>query len=336
MHSNQIKKIKGLLSNEKTIVIIPHKNPDGDAIGSCTALDSYLKKLGHISLIVSPNHFPKFLNWMDPMKKIKIFEDENELKHKILNCDIIFNLDFNNLSRISSMKDCVETSQAIKIMIDHHENPKNYCDFVFSDPKMSSACEMVYHFISMLGDENLIDYSISESLYAGIMTDTGSFRFPATTHETHNVVSKLLKNGISHSEIHNHIYDNNRLSKIKLLSHCLQKIEILKNFKTCYLFLTKDELERFDYEKGDTEGIVNYGLSIENIKFAVIFKENINDNSVRISLRSKGDFDVNKFAKDIFNGGGHKNAAGAISKLNMEQTINLFKKSLLKYKNQLN
>ena len=273
---------------------------------------------------------------MDPMKKIKIFEDENELKHKILNCDIIFNLDFNNLSRISSMKDCVEASQAIKIMIDHHENPKNYCDFIYSDPNMSSTCEMVYHFISMLGDVNLIDYSISASLYAGIMTDTGSFRFPATTHETHNVVSKLLKNGISHSEIHNHIYDNNRLSKIKLLSHCLQKIEILKNFKTCYLFLTKDELERFDYEKGDTEGIVNYGLSIENIKFAVIFKENINDNSVRISLRSKGDFDVNKFAKDIFNGGGHKNAAGAISKLNMEQTINLFKKSLLKYKNQLN
>jgi len=195
---------------------------------------------------------------------------------------------------------------------------------------------LLNHFISMLGNENLIDYSISASLYAGIMTDTGSFRFPATTHETHNVVSKLLKNGISHSEIHNQIYDNNRLSKIKLLSHCLQKIEILKNFKTCFLFLTRDELEMFDYEKGDTEGIVNYGLSIENIKFAVIFKENINDNSVRISLRSKGDFDVNKFAKDIYNGGGHKNAAGAVSKLNMEQTINLFKKSLLKYKNQLN
>ena len=336
MDDNQIKKIKGLLSKEKTIVIIPHKNPDGDAIGSSTALDSYLKKLGHKSLIVCPNHFPKFLNWMDPKKKIKIFEDENELKHKILNCDIIFNLDFNNLSRISSMKDCVEASQAIKIMIDHHENPKNYCDFMYSDPKMSSTCEMVYRFISMLGDESLIDYSISESLYAGIMTDTGSFRFPATTHETHNVVSKLLKNGISHSEIHNHIYDNNRLSKIKLLSHCLQKIEILKNFKTCFLFLTRDELEMFDYEKGDTEGIVNYGLSIENIKFAVIFKENINDNSVRISLRSKGNFDVNKFAKDIFNGGGHKNAAGAISKLNMKQTINLFKNSLVKYKNQLN
>ncbi len=336
MDNNQTKKIKVLLSKEKTIVIIPHKNPDGDAIGSSTALDSYLKKLGHKSLIVSPNHFPKFLSWMDPNKKIKIFEDDNELKNEILNCDIIFNLDFNNLSRISSMKDCVESSDAVKIMIDHHENPKNYCDFMYSDPNMSSTCEMVYHFITMLGDENLIDHSISESLYAGIMTDTGSFRFPSTTHETHNVVSKLLKNGISHSEIHNHIYDNNRLSKIKLLSHCLQKIEILKNFKTCYLFLTKDELEMFDYEKGDTEGIVNYGLSIENIKFAVIFKENINDNSVRISLRSKGGFDVNKFAKNIFNGGGHKNAAGAVSKLNMQQTINLFKNSLIKYKNQLN
>ena len=335
MDNTQLNKIKSILSVKKKIVIIPHKNPDGDAIGSSTGLKYYLDKIGHNVEIISPNRFPNFLNWMDPKNIIKIFDDDLSNKEIVLSADIIFTLDFNNLVRISNMKSCVEKSNATIIMIDHHENPSDYADFLYSKPEMSSTCEMIYHFIDMLGDKDKIDKDISKSLYAGIMTDTGSFKFPSTTFTTHKVVSNLLKTGISHSEIHNKIYDENKFDRLKLLSYALGKITIVKNLNTCYISLSQKELDKFNFEKGDTEGIVNYGLSIKNIIFAVIFMENSRENVIRISLRSRGSFDVNEFSKSIFGGGGHKNAAGAISKKTLEKTINYFLKSLNKYKEQL-
>ena len=335
MNEVQINKIKSLLSEKKEIVIIPHKNPDGDAIGSSTGLKGYLDKLGHSVEIISPNKFPHFLKWMDSSEIIKIFSEDKNNAKKIINADIIFTLDFNNLVRISNMKEHVEKSKATIIMIDHHENPSDYADFMYSKPEMSSTCEMIYHFIDMLGDKELVDRQISKSLYAGIMTDTGSFKFPSTTHTTHLVVSNLLKTGISHFEIHNKIYDDNKFDRVKLLSYALGKIKLIENLNTCYISLSQKELDEFNYEKGDTEGIVNYGLSIKNIKFAVIFMENTKDNVIRISLRSRGNFDVNQFSKSVFGGGGHKNAAGAISKKTLNKTINYFLESLKDYNQQL-
>ena len=335
MNDTEIDKIKNLLSEKKDIVIIPHKNPDGDAIGASTGLRFYLDNFNHNIEIISPNQFPDFLKWMDPENSIKIFSEDENCTQKILNADLIFTLDFNNLVRISAMKNYVENSSAKIIMIDHHENPSDYADFMYSVPEMSSTCEMIYHFIDKLGDMNKIDQNISKSLYAGIMTDTGSFKFPSTTHITHKVVSNLLKTGISHAEIHNQIYDNNKFERVQLLSFALSKITIIENLNTCFISLTQRDLDRFNYEKGDTEGIVNYGLSIKNIKFAVIFMENSKENVIRISLRSRGDFDVNEFSKNIFGGGGHKNAAGAISKKTLNQTIDYFKESLDNYKNLL-
>lgn len=336
MNIDQYNRIKQLLSSKKDIVIIPHKNPDGDAIGSCTGLKFYLDKLGHNASIISPNKYPQFLEWLDFGKKIIIYNDVSEINNLILNADIIFTLDFNNLVRISQMKEVVEKSEAIKIMIDHHENPSDYAKFIYSDPEMSSTCEMIYHFIDNLGDKNMIDKNISESLYTGIMTDTGSFKFPSTTHLTHEVVSCLLKTGISHFEIHNKIYDNNKPERLKLLSHALGNINIIDGYNSCYISLSQKDLDKFNYEKGDTEGIVNYGLSIKDIKFAIIFMENIKDDVIRISLRSRGDFDVNEFSKNVFGGGGHKNAAGAVSKLGLNETINYFLKSIENYKELLN
>tara|TARA_A100001234_G_scaffold209442_1_gene208290 strand:- start:139 stop:726 length:588 start_codon:yes stop_codon:yes gene_type:complete len=194
---------------------------------------------------------------------------------------------------------------------------------------------MIYHFIDKLGDKDKIDKKIAKSLYAGIMTDTGSFKFPSTTHVTHKVVSNLLKTGISHFEIHNQIYDNNKPERIQLLSFALSQIKIIEDLNTCYISLSQKNLDKFNYEKGDTEGIVNYGLSIKNIKFAVIFMENSNEKVIRISLRSRGNFNVNEFSKNIFGGGGHKNAAGAISKKTLSKTIDYFLKSLNNYKEQL-
>lgn len=335
MNISEINKIKSLLSKKKDIVIIPHKNPDGDAIGASTGLMNYLNKFNHNVQIISPNKFPDFLRWMDPNNHINIFSEEENCIQKIINADIIFTLDFNNLVRISSMKDHVKKSNATIIMIDHHENPSDYADFMYSVPEMSSTCEMIYHFIDKLGDKDKIDKNISKSLYAGIMTDTGSFKFPSTTHVTHKVVSNLLKTGISHSEIHNQIYDNNKFERVQLLSYALSNITIVENLNTCYMYLSQKDLDRFNYEKGDTEGIVNYGLSIKNIKFAVIFMENSKENVIRISLRSRGSFDVNEFSKNIFGGGGHKNAAGAISKKTLKQTIEYFLESLMNYKELL-
>lgn len=335
MNDTEIDKIKSLLSEKKDIVIIPHKNPDGDAIGASTGLRFYLDNFNHNIEIISPNQFPDFLKWMDAENSIKIFSEDENCTQKILNADLIFTLDFNNLVRISPMKNYVENSSAKIIMIDHHENPSDYADFMYSVPEMSSTCEMIYHFIDKLGDMDKIDQNISKSLYAGIMTDTGSFKFPSTTHITHKVVSNLLKTGISHAEIHNQIYDNNKFERVQLLSFALSKITIIENLNTCYISLTQKDLDRFNYEKGDTEGIVNYGLSIKNIKFAVIFMENSKENVIRISLRSRGNFDVNEFSKNIFGGGGHKNAAGAISKKTLNQTIDYFKESLDNYKNLL-
>ena len=335
MKVNEIDKIKSLLSKKKDIVIIPHKNPDGDAIGASTGLKNYFDNFNHNVEIISPNKFPDFLKWMDPDNQIKIFSEDENCIQKIINADIIFTLDFNNLVRISSMKEQVEKSNAIIIMIDHHENPCNYADFMYSVPEMSSTCEMIYHFIDKLGDKDKIDKNIAKSLYAGIMTDTGSFKFPSTTHVTHKVVSNLLKTGISHFEIHNQIYDNNKRERIQLLSFALSQIKIIEDLNTCYISLSQKNLDKFNYEKGDTEGIVNYGLSIKNIKFAVIFMENSNEKVIRISLRSRGNFNVNEFSKNIFGGGGHKNAAGAISKKTLSKTIDYFLKSLNNYKEQL-
>ena len=335
MNGSEIDIIKRLLSDKRKIVIIPHKNPDGDAIGSSTALKYYLDNFNHNVDIISPNQFPEFLKWMDPNNIIKIFDEDEKYSQKIIDAELIFTLDFNNLVRISGMKEYVEKSNAKIIMIDHHEEPSNYADFMYSEPKMSSTCEMIYHFIEKMGDVDKIDKNISRSLYAGIMTDTGSFKFPSTTELTHLVISNLLKTGISHSDIHNHIYDNNKFERVQLLSFALSKIKIIENLNTCYISLSQKELNKFNYEKGDTEGIVNYGLSIKNIKFAVIFMENSNDNVIRISLRSRGDFDVNQFSKNIFGGGGHKNAAGAISKKSLDNTINYFLDSLKNYKESL-
>ena len=327
----EIHKIKNLLSATKNIVIIPHKNPDGDAIGSCMGLGIFLKKLNHKVDIISPNQYPDFLKWMDSNNEIIIFSENENYLDKIINADIIFTLDFNNLIRISTMKEYVEKSNAEIIMIDHHENPDDYADFMYSIPEMSSTCEMIFHFINKLGYKNLIDSSVSKCIYAGIMTDTGSFKFPSTTYVTHEVVSTLLKTGISHSEIHNRIYDNNRLERIKLLSFALEKIKVIENLNTCYITLSQEELNKFSYKKGDTEGIVNYGLSIKNIKFAAIFTESSKENLIKISLRSRGSFDVNKFSKEVFGGGGHKNAAGAISKKSLDKTIKYFLEKLNNY-----
>jgi phosphoesterase RecJ-like protein len=221
-------------------------------------------------------------------------------------------------------------------MIDHHQEPDDYALVTYSDTSMSSTCEMVYHFIDMLGDTQDIDADMASCLYAGIMTDTGSFRFPSTTKTTHEVVARLIEKGANNALIHQAILDTNSYSKLQLLGVALNNLKVLPQYKTAYITLTQKELDDHKFQKGDTEGFVNYGLSLDGIIFAVIFIENRVDNIIKMSLRSKGDFSVNEFARKHYEGGGHTNAAGGRSLLSMSKTVNQFIDTLASYKSVLN
>jgi phosphoesterase RecJ-like protein len=329
--------IKLLLSTPKNIVIVPHKNPDGDAMGSTLGLYHYLKSYGHNAVVIAPNDYPDFLKWLPGDDTVLKFESQQDQSKTLIDkADVIFTLDFNAFHRAGQfMAEALETSKAIKLMIDHHQQPDDYATYTYSDVSMSSTCEMVYNFIEMLGDADKIDDKIATCLYIGIMTDTGSFRFAATTSRTHEVIGHLIDKGADNSQIHNNIYDTNSYSRLQLLGRALQNLKVIPELRTAYITLSQAELDEFKFKKGDTEGFVNYALSLEGIIFAAIFIESKQDNIIKISLRSKGAFSVNEFSRTHFHGGGHTNAAGGRSETDMPSTIDKFISILPPYKKEL-
>lgn len=337
MKKQDILKIKQLLSSNKKIVIVPHKNPDGDAIGSTLGLYHYLLKGNHTVNVITPNDYPHFLKWIPGENTILKHDSQTIICDTLIkDADIIFTLDFNALHRAGNMEAILAESKAIKIMIDHHQSPDNYASIIYSDVSMSSTCEMVYNFIDMLGDSDLIDASISTCLYVGIMTDTGSFRFSSTTNETHKIISHLIEKGAINSEIHNNVFDTNSYKSLQLLGCALTNLKVIPEHRTAYITLSQEELNKFDYKKGDTEGIVNYGLSLENTVLAAIFIEDKQEGIIKISLRSKGAFSVNDMARSHFEGGGHINAAGGKSHLSLKETVEKFISILPSYNKALN
>jgi phosphoesterase RecJ-like protein len=333
----QIPQIKALLSVPKNIVIVPHRNPDGDAMGSTLALYHYLKLYNHNAIVMAPNDYPDFLKWLPGDDTVLKFETQQEESTTLINnADLIFTLDFNAFHRAGhAMAEVLEPSTAIKVMIDHHQQPDDYAKYMYSDISMSSTCEMVYNFIEMLGDDDKIDATIATCLYVGIMTDTGSFRFPATTSRTHQVIGNLIEKGADNSQIHNNIYDTNSYSRLQLLGRAMQNHKVIPELRTAYMTLSQAELDEFNFKKGDTEGFVNYALSLKDIIFAAIFIESQQDQIIKISLRSKGEFSVNEFSRAYFNGGGHTNAAGGRSDDDMQTTLNKFISILPQYKQDL-
>ena len=336
MNTAEILDLKKILSTPKKVVIVPHKNPDGDAMGSTLGLYHYLEKLGHSATVIAPNDYQEFLKWIPGTESVVIHEKELDVTDALISdADLIFTLDFNALHRCGAMGIPIENSKAIKVMIDHHQQPDPYAAFMYSDVSMCSTCQMVYHFIEKMGDLDLIDTAIGEALYTGIMTDTASFRFPLTTSTTHRVIAHLIDVGVEKSKIHNSVYDTNSFGRLQLLGCALNNLRFLENFKTAYISLSNKELDAHGFEKGDTEGLVNYGLSLKGAKFAVIFIEHKEESIIKISFRSKGSFDVNAFARTHFHGGGHKNASGGRSNLNLEDTIANFISILEDYKLEL-
>ena len=329
-----MQELKNLLSAKQNVVITTHVNPDGDAIGSSVALLNFLIKMGHDVSVIVPNDYPDFLKWMKNDELIINYSNsKNESQEKIKNASLIFCLDFNNLNRINELGDYISDSKAKKVLIDHHLDPIDFYDFKIHDVKASATAELVYNFLIEL-DSNAVDKDISEALYTGILTDTGSFKF-SMSPKVHKIVSDLMIRGVNIGFINNKIYDSNSLDKLKLIGYALsEKLEVISNGNAAYIVLSRKDLKDHNFKKGDTEGLVNYALSISNVNMAVLIIET--KERIKFSFRSIGQFSVNEFAKKYFNGGGHKNAAGGSLEDKLSVALEKFLKDISKYSKDLN
>ena len=329
--------LKTLLSSPKKIVITTHRGPDGDAMGSSLGLMHLLKQFRHNVHVITPNSYADFLHWMPGNEDVIVFEDnEEEAKQITENADLIFLLDFSHISRIADFADTVSNSNATKILIDHHQDPDmEIADIIFSDTTACSTAQLLYEVIDAMDLTNHINKEIAECLYVGIMTDTGSFKYASTTAKTHHIVAELIAAGAENTKIHDLIYDNSSANRIKLLGYCLnKKLLLYPENNSAVISLTAEELEQFNFKKGDTEGVVNYALAIKGIVFAVFIAEK--DGMVKLSLRSKGNFKVNEIANKYFSGGGHMNASGGISEVSVNDTIKIVEKIISDNKTELN
>jgi len=326
--------IKDLFAAPKDIVITTHRNPDGDAIGSTLAMYHYLSRMGHSVKMISPSEYPDFLTWMPGIQEIIIFDTDPEESKEVLNrAEIIFFLDFNGLDRIDKLGELIAPLTCTKIMIDHHLYPENCADYLISDTMVSSTCELIYEFIERLGDKGKIDPIIAESIFTGILTDTGSFKY-STSPKLFRIVAELIELGVDDHKLQDYIFNSLKEKHLRLLGHCLnRRMEILEEYHTGIITLTKEDYTRFDIQRGDTEGIVNYLLMMKDIKLAAFITEQ--PTIVKLSLRSKGDFSVQEIAKKHFKGGGHKNASGGYSFQTLKSTVRKFKGILPLYKDQL-
>ncbi len=324
-----------LVPNTK-VVITHHHNPDADATGSTLALFHYLSKKGLECTVVSPNTMPDFLMWMPGAFDIKIYDEQKAEVEKIVEeASILFCLDFNHTSRVKTFTNTIENFKGIKVLIDHHLQPAlESFQYGISDSNKSSTCEMVYDFIIANNDAQLLDVTIAKCIYAGTMTDTGSFRFSCTTASTHKMVAALIDIGLQPTFIHNQIFDTYHENRLRFMGYVLSNnMKVMHQQHVAYMALSKNELQKYYVESGDTEGIVNYPLSIKDVIFSTFMSQK--EDEIRISFRSKGSFDVNVFSKKYFGGGGHANAAGARSLLSLEETIEKFKKAIIENQEQL-
>jgi phosphoesterase RecJ-like protein len=331
-----VEHLYGLLQSERNIVITMHQKPDGDAMGSALGLYHFLKSIGHEANVISPTNWAKFLNWMPGCKEVIDYEMyTQEASTLIQKADILFCLDFNSMHRTKKMETLLLGVKCVKVLIDHHEQPaEEHFDYGVSDIIKSSTAEMVYDFIVHSPFAEKLDLDMAACIYAGIMTDTGSFRFSITSAETHKAVAHLKELGLQHSVIHENIYDNFLEDRLRFVGNALlNRLEVLYEYNTALMAIPKHDLIKYEIQTGDTEGLVNYLLSIEGIKLGALLIDRVEER--KWSFRSKGDFDVNELARNHFEGGGHKNAAGGRSSDTLQDNIKRFKEVIKQYEYQL-
>ncbi|WP_109831368.1 DHH family phosphoesterase [Reichenbachiella versicolor] len=327
---------KELLSLPKRIVITTHVYPDADALGSSLALAGYLLKTGHQVNVIAPTDYPDFLKWMEGNENVLIFQgNEEKAQYQIENADLVFCLDFSSLKRIGKLGEMVADSDAEKVLIDHHLNPETFAQYVLWSTEAAATAELVYDLIEMLDGTEKITRSMAEALYAGLVTDTGNFKLPSTTPHVHEIVANLMELGADVSRVSHNIYDQNSFGRIRLMGFALlERLELIEDTNVAFFYLSLEDKQRFNYKPGDSEGLVNYGMSIEGVNVSAIFIEE--QEEVKISFRSFGEIPINDFARKYFNGGGHKNAAGATSTDSLEDTIAKFKQLVTNQTKELN
>lgn len=331
----QIDKVYDLLRKPRKITILSHKNPDGDAIGSCLGLYHFLKSSNHEVKVIIPNEIPEFLMWLPGADNILIFSREKEEAKKIIQeSELFFFLDFNSSSRIDKVYKIIKEQDVPVVLIDHHPNPQDIATLTFSDPSVSSTAELVYRVINDLTQNYKLSKEVAECLFVGIMTDTGCFAYNSSSPETYKIVSDFLRTGIDKDDIYNRVYDNYSVDRMRLLGNSLKnKLEYFPEFRTAIISITADELKQHDFKIGDTEGFVNYPLTIKDVVFSALFIEK--KQHVKISFRSKGSFPVNEFSSRHFEGGGHTNAAGGEAKDSLANVLKRFRELLPTYKDDL-
>lgn len=334
---DQIAQSRALTGQAKNIVITSHKSPDGDAIGSALAMFHLMVNMGKKVKVILPDEAPDFLKWVPGYDQVLFFDQHEEVCTKeLMHCDLIYALDYNHLNRVGDkMQVALENSPADFILIDHHQQPGNFPKVTYSDTAACSTCEMVYRYAEQCDWKTHINRAMAECIYTGIMTDSGSFRFHTVSPDTHRIAAELMQLGIDHAQIHRDVYDVNLMDKLKLIGYALsEKLEVFATCGAAMIWLTKDELLKYNHKQGDTEGLVNQALSIKGVKLAAFFREG--NNEIKTSFRSKGNFDVNVFARTHWNGGGHKNAAGGQSLDSIEETVQKFRDLAHQYCDEIN
>ncbi len=332
---SSISYFKQLLDEATDVLITTHYNPDGDAIGSSLALYHFLISQGISAKVLIPNELPSFLMWMPGIEQTVIYTENPELgKDLIASADLIFCMDYNALNRVKLFTDELRAANATRIIIDHHIEPENEFDLIFSVTAVSSTAELLYQVIDEAGFASGITKEMAECFFVGIMTDTGSFSFACNRPQTFEIAAKLIYTGLNVERVHRMVYDTYSESRMRLLGQCLgSNLKVLPEYATAYIWLTREDLEKYDYQQGDTEGVVNYALSIQNVAVAVLFTER--GDRIRVSMRSKGEFSVNEFARAHFNGGGHRNAAGGDILKTMPEALSWFESLLPAYSDEI-
>lgn len=314
-----------------------HLNPDADALGSALGFAHVLQKKGHTVTVISPNTFPEFLKWMNNNESVLVYDKQpDECIKAVGAADIIFSMDYSALKRVGPIGEEIRKSNTTKVIIDHHREPEDYANFMKWSTEAGATAELVFDLVKELHWMDALDADAGECLYAGIMTDTGGFRHPNTTQHIHEIVAQLIGIGVDTAKVSKLVYDTNSLNRVKLLGFSLsQRLKVIEEFNTAFIYLSAEDLKNYNAQKGDTEGLVNYALSIKGIKMAALFKES--DNMIKMSFRSVGEFSVNDFARANFEGGGHNNAAGGASmEMTLSQVIEKFENLLPTYKSELN
>lgn len=332
--------VKELLASPQQVAIVTHFKPDADALGSSLGLAGFLRKKGHTVTVITPSDYPDFLAWMPGHEGVIALTKNNPEPGRkaaalLASVDIIFCLDFSSLNRINELGDRVKESRAVKIMIDHHQEPEDFASFRFWDVQSASTAGLIFELIDLLGEKMLIDIPIATCLYAGLMTDTGGFRHNNTRHKEFLIASELVSRGASPHDIAKNVYDTNTLERLRITGYALyEKLVVLPEYSTAYMALSANELKKFNAQTGDLEGLVNYGLSIKGIKMAVLLYDRKEE--IKLSFRSLGNFSVADLARVHFAGGGHHNAAGGTSNESFEKTLDKFLQLLPLYREALN